>query len=136
MVKTMKDTMDQTWALCEINIWSFIESGCGLIGTCLPTLKPLVPRFANPLSSAATKHPKRSISDFSSSHWSSTGEENKIKIQPTHGFSRLHEREPQDLLLHNMETKGYSIDKRAVITTSIEISNDEESGKSQVLKEF
>ena len=51
-VSQLSNTADLTYVLCKTNIWSFVEPGCGIIGACLLTLKPLVPRVFKTSSSA------------------------------------------------------------------------------------
>ena len=42
IVMTHWSKTDLTWDSFGINIWSTVESCCGIIGACLPTMKPLI----------------------------------------------------------------------------------------------
>ncbi|KAL8702623.1 MAG: hypothetical protein Q9201_004201 [Fulgogasparrea decipioides] len=79
-------TMDVTWSLGIVSVWSTAEPNLGIVSACMPTMKPLLRRF---LPQGKTRSAKDSKQSGSSGSSSSKKRPSAIESFGSKGFNRL-----------------------------------------------
>lgn len=133
-ISDLRDQSDPTISLCNINLWSFVEPGCALIGTCLPTLKPLLPQRFKGVAVPSPRMRKYLRDDNSTDQYDLRQWKSHISVEPkrqnaskAEGFKKLNEKDMHD----NGESDairpetGHGPGTVPLITTQIEIRSDE-----------
>ncbi|KAL9040669.1 MAG: hypothetical protein Q9214_004390 [Letrouitia sp. 1 TL-2023] len=130
----LRDLSDPTMSLCNINLWSFVEPGCALIGTCLPTLKPLLPQRFRGVTVPSPRTRKYLRDENSTDQYDLRQWKSHISVEPkrpnaskAEGFKKLDEKDMHD----NGELgairpgTGHGPGTAPLITTQIEIRSDD-----------
>lgn len=133
-ISDLRDQSDPTISLCNINLWSFVEPGCALIGSCLPTLKPLLPQSFRGVTVPSLRMRKylreeNSVDQYDLRQWKShvSVEPKRPNASKADGFKKLSEKDMHDDgdLDAVRPGTGHGTGTVPLITTQIEIRSDD-----------